>query len=385
MRICIVADTFPKLSETFVLHQVDGLRARGHEVSVLCNERGRAQPPCEVRPRWGRMAPLRPGVDRLPGRLRHRIRRSLDRLDLGFLQRFDVILAHFGYEGARLAVLAGDTGKLPPLVTIYHGHDVATVAHSGAFAIYEGLFRHGALHLAVNDRFRQTLVSAGAPRDRTLTHHMGIDPEGFVFRPRDWSRRPVEILSVCRLTEKKGIAVALDALERLRLIAPELDWRYRIVGDGELAGDLAARAARMHAGDRVAFLGAQPHDRVRQLVAESHLFLLPSVTGSDGDAEGVPVSLMEAMASGAVPVSTRHSGIPELIEDGISGLLAPERDAAALAETLREALAQTGKLAPMADAARKRVEDAFNAPNLIDRLTGRLEEVVRTCGRERAR
>lgn len=372
MRICIVADRFPKLSETFVLHQVEGLQARGHDVSVLCNAGGETAPPCPARRRWDGLAGLRPSIDRLPWRLQHRARRSLDRLDAGYLGGFDVILAHFGYEGARVAALAREAGGLPPLVTIYHGHDVATVAHDGAFALYDDLFRHGALHLPVNDAFRETLIAAGAPRDRTLTHHMGIDPAAFPFHARDWSRRPVEIVSVGRLTEKKGYAHALDALARLG----DLDWRWRIVGDGEEAQALAARTSALAVRDRIVWMGPQPHDRVRALMAEAHLFLLPSVTAANGDAEGVPVSLMEAMASGVVPVSTRHSGIPDLIEDCVSGFLAPERDADRLAATLREAMTRPERLGTMAEAGHSRVLDAFNAGRQIAALEGLLRSAV---------
>lgn len=372
MRICIVADRFPRLSETFVLHQVEGLRARGHDISVLCNAAGGSAAPCPTRRRWNGFAGLQPWVDAMPSRVRHKARQSLDRLDAGYLGGFDVILAHFGYEGARVAALARENEGLPPLVTIYHGHDVATVAHDGAFALYEDLFGHGALHLPVNDAFRRTLIAAGAPADRTVTHHMGIDPVAFPFQTRDWTHRPMEIFSVGRLTEKKGFSVALNALEQL----PDLDWQYRVVGNGEDAQSLMRQAAGLAVRDRINWLGPLPHNRVRALLTEAHLFLLPSVTAANGDAEGVPVSLMEAMASGAVPISTWHSGIPDLIEDGVSGLLAPERDAVRLAERLREAMTRPDRLGPMAEAGRARVLDAFNAGRQIAVLEHLLRAVV---------
>lgn len=388
MRICIVADVFPRLSETFVLHQVEGLEARGHDVEVLCREvQAAADTPNaralrrKARRRWGALSVLEPCVGRMPPRARHKATGLLDRLDAAYLRGFDVALAHFGYEGARMARLKRRAPGSPPLVTIFHGHDVATVWHDGATHLYDELFRVGALHLCVNRRFRDLLIEAGAPEGATRVHRMGVASDDLPFRTRDHAQRPQAILTVARLTEKKGVAYALRALARLRETHPALDWRHRIVGDGALRAELEALRDGLGLDDRVAFLGARPHDEVRRLLAESHVFLLPSVTAADGDAEGVPVSLMEAMASGAIAVSTRHSGIPDLIEDGRTGYLAPERDAEALAEKLARALSPDPGRAALAEAARRDVERSFNLETQLDALEAALGEVARAAPR----
>ncbi|PTE20170.1 colanic acid biosynthesis glycosyltransferase WcaL [Cereibacter changlensis JA139] len=339
MRLCIVVDTYPRLSETFVQAQAEGLAARGHEVEVLCRESGASgqHGPIRIRRWWGLLAALNGPTERLGFGPRHKVRRALDRMEARYLSGFDVVLAHFGYEGARVAAVLSRLEKAPPLVTIYHGHDVATVIRNGAMSLYDQLFRVGALHLPVNAVFRQMLVDAGAPPERTLVHHMGIASGAFASAPRDWNARPLRILSVGRLTEKKGFAVAIAALERLAEDYPDLDWRYEIVGTGALQEPLRAQAESSAVAGRISFLGARPHAEVQRLLAAAHVFLLPSVTAANGDAEGVPVSLMEAMASGALTVSTDHSGIPELIEDGVTGFLAPERDIPALARRLAAA------------------------------------------------
>lgn len=383
MRICIVADVFPRLSETFVVHQVEGLAARGHEVEVLCNDRGDDSGGALrrlARQRWGPLSFLRPAANRAPPRVRHRFQGSLDRLDVTYLRRFDVILANFGYEGARVARIKARVPGLPPLVTVFHGHDVATVAHDGAMFIYDDLFAQGARHLTVNRPFRETLVAAGAPPARTRVHHLGIPLDRPAFTPRNWAERPWRLLSVCRLTEKKGIEHALHALA---CVPPALDWRYRIVGDGELAPALRRLCTDLGLDARVEFLGARPNEEVRHLLAKSHLFLLPSVAAANGDAEGVPVSLMEAMASGAVVVSSVHSGIPELVEDGLGGFLAPERDHRALASRLIRAMEDEPTLAGMARAARHRVETDFSLETQIDRLEEELRTVAADAAPER--
>ncbi|MBS1302166.1 glycosyltransferase [Loktanella sp. SALINAS62] len=369
MRICIVADRFPLLSETFVIAQVKGLSARGHDVEVLCRETDSDWPDgnATVRLHWGKFAALNGPVQKLDTQRRHKAWRIMDRLDTAYLATFDVIIAHFGYEGARTAAVLRRLQQAPPLVTIYHGHDVSTVAHNGDMWIYKELFRTGALHLTVNAPFRAALVAAGAPAERTQVHHMGISPEAFVFEQRDWSARPVHILTVGRLTEKKGIGDAITALERFAVDHPGIDWRHDIIGTGELDAELRQQAAASPVADRITFLGARPHDEVRSRLQAAHIFLLPSVTAANGDAEGVPVSLMEAMSAGALVVSTDHSGIPELITDGHTGFLAPERDTDAIAAKIAAA-ALCADPAQIAQAAAAQVHRAFNTNHQLDAL-----------------
>ncbi len=101
-----------------------------------------------------------------------------------------------------------------------------------------------------------------------------------------------------------------------------------------LRGELEKLSADLGIAERVQFLGSQPHKVVKNWLARAHVFVLPSVTAQNGDVEGIPVALMEAMAAGLTVVSTRHSGIPELIEHGVGGFLSPERDVEALAANL---------------------------------------------------
>jgi colanic acid/amylovoran biosynthesis glycosyltransferase len=128
--------------------------------------------------------------------------------------------------------------------------------------------------------------------------------------------------------------------------------------------------------DRVSFLGPRPHGEVKQRLREADVFLLPSVAGRDGDLEGIPVALMEAMAGGLIAVSTYHSGIPELIEDHKTGFLVPERDVAALAGKLAWIAENPGLCEPIALAARRKVEADFNA----DILNERFAQIVARLG-----
>ncbi len=371
MKVCIAVESFPKLSETFILGQALALAERGVEVSVLTDAvlpfaGDAATLRRATRLRWGALSHLAPGLRRLPARQADRGRLLLD---LAFSRRFagaDAVIAHYGMNGVRLARIGQRRKDFPPILTIFHGFDIGMVQHDGTLNQYEPLFRAPGLLLPVNDVFRRTLLDAGAPPDRTRVHHVGIATDAIPFRSRDWNTPCLRFLSVCRLTEKKGLTHALDALARLKDIGR--DWRYDIIGDGALRPELEAQASRLGLSDRVRFLGGQPHEIVRRHLDDSHVFLQPSVTAANGDVEGIPVALMEAMAAGLIAVATHHSGIPELIADGESGFLAPERDASALATRLQWIIDHPDRLDGIARNARTTVEREFDNARQTDEL-----------------
>jgi len=380
MRVGFVVGEFPLLSETFVVDQMAGLLARGFEVEVVCDRtKGddridrQSEPMATLVARtqhWWRWAGgLSAFVRRLPPRLRYKASTVLDIVFARRLNRCDVIVAHFGQNGERAAALKKWKSLKPPIITIFHGADVAIPSRQAVLATqYAGLIKHGSLNLPVNDFFRRMLLEAGASQANTTVHHMGIDSREVSYRWESWEGSQLIVTTVCRLVEKKGVEFALRALASLTASHPQLDWRYDIVGDGPLRTDLETLAAELGLTARVTFLGSLPHMEVKRRLRMAHLFLLPSVTASDGDMEGIPVALMEAMAAGLIAVSTHHSGIPELIEDGETGLLAPERDVSVLAGKLAWAAEHPQECERIALAARRKVEDDFNADVLNERF-----------------
>jgi colanic acid/amylovoran biosynthesis glycosyltransferase len=198
---------------------------------------------------------------------------------------------------------------------------------------------------------------------------MGVDIEKFPFSRRDSSSITLNILLVGRMTEKKGTEYAIRAMAYVTSAA-----KLTIVGSGQLENSLRALAVELKVESRVCFLGAQPHKKVRALMHETDVFVLPSVTASNGDMEGVPVALMEAMASGVITISSRHSGIPELIDHGVSGFLVNERDSVGLAKVIDEIASGVYNLTEIAANARLKIEARFNsrieAVCLLDELTG---------------
>jgi colanic acid/amylovoran biosynthesis glycosyltransferase len=162
-----------------------------------------------------------------------------------------------------------------------------------------------------------------------------------------------------------------------------VDFRVSLVGDGPLRGELEESCERLGLSGRVSFLGARTQDEVMALLARAHLFAAPSVTGRDGDEEGIPTTLMEAMAVGLPVVATRHAGIPELVEDGVSGLLVGERDVDALAGALRTVLADPRRGVEMGAAGRARVASRFDAAATDARTVDLYRELIYGPGLER--
>ncbi|NIF24604.1 glycosyltransferase [Candidatus Pantoea multigeneris] len=287
----------------------------------------------------------------------------------------DVFLVHFGYAGA-LANKLRELGVLQgKQATVFHGADISRrhilAEHQQD---YQNLFQQSELLLPISRLWEGKLQRMGCPAEKIRVVRMGIEPEKFSYTPRTAFRKPLRIVSVARLTEKKGLDVAVKASEILKAKGGE--FHYTIIGNGDQEGMMREHVARAGLAESVTMPGFKPQEEIRQALSEADIFLLPSKTAADGDMEGIPVALMEAMAAGLPVVSTFHSGIPELIEDGVSGWLVPEDDAEALANTLLH-LSQGGvNVAPVVAAARDKVETEFNQHTAYAELAKLLEELV---------
>ncbi|MBK8161335.1 MAG: glycosyltransferase [Rhodospirillaceae bacterium] len=172
-----------------------------------------------------------------------------------------------------------------------------------------------------------------------------------------------------RFVEKKGYSYSLRALALLRARRPDLSFMLNIVGDGPLRSEIEAEVSALDLHDVVHFHGSLAHSDALALLDKAAIFILPSITSKSGDMEGIPVSLMEAMARSVPVISTRHSGIPELVEDGISGLLTPERDVPALAAAVERLIDQQQLRAEYGHAGRRKVVAQFNRRSLGMRLS----------------
>jgi colanic acid/amylovoran biosynthesis glycosyltransferase len=405
LRIAFFLYEFPALSETFVLNQITGLIDLGHDVTIFA-ERPRpdqvahpdvaayrlAERTCYLdmpEPRLARILQAPRQVRRV--RRRVPLRRVLDLRRYGNEARslrlyywaarlaehdgFDIIHCHFGPRG-RMAGFLREIGAISgKLVTVFHGVDVSAYLRHHP-DIYRHLFGHGDLFLPVSESWRTRLIEHGCDPTRTRVHRMGVDLERFPFRPLSHAAgQPLRVLTIGRMIEKKGIAYGLRAVAELR--ARQAPVRYTVVGDGPERRALEALAGQLELTDIVSFLGWQDQRAVAQLMRKSDVLLAPSVTDAHGDQEGIPVTLMEAMATGMPVVSTRHSGIPELIEDETSGFLAAERDVPGLVNALQRLGQDPGLATRIGRAARARIAVEFDVQLLNRRLISHYEELLK--------
>ena len=423
MRLAVVAPGFPRVSETFVLSHVTGLIDRGHDVTIYGLGPGDdgdgagvrhpavadyglldrlLESPEPPRSRLGRLvggpllaarllgrgpagrralaafSPARLGYDALTMRPVHDA--------VAFARgprRFDAIVCHFATVARRVEAVRRAGVVAGPIVTHYHGVDV-TAGVMKRPRDYRRLLRDGELHLPVSERFARILVDHGTGADRTRVHLTGVDLSLFPFVPRDRAARsPLRVVSVARLVEKKGIDDALAAVRRAVDAGADVD--YTVVGAGPLRDDLERRAAGLDLCGRVRFTGAVVQAEVRRILGESHLLLAPSVVAANGDEEGQPVAIKEAMAAGLPVISTRHAGIPEMIDHGRSGLLADERDPAALAQHLRRLWDDPALGERLAAAARETAERLYDQEAIADELVALLRGAAEGTAPRRGR
>jgi glycosyltransferase involved in cell wall biosynthesis len=212
-----------------------------------------------------------------------------------------------------------------------------------------------------------------------FTHYICVSERAFPF----CARKPIvekvqcgeciELLQVGRFVEKKGHEYTIKALASLKKIFS--NWRMSFVGDGPLLSKCQELAKDLGLDKQILFLGPLPPSRIAALMAQADAFLHHSVTATNGDQEGIPISIMEAMASGLPVISTMHSGIPELVENEVTGFLVPERNLERYTSAL-ERLLECGT--EVGIKARSRVEVHFNLDiqnAVLRQIYGRLSGV----------
>jgi len=270
----------------------------------------------------------------------------------------DLLHVHFGYDAFKMLPLKH---KLKiPMITSFLGIDASKYLRVPEWRKkYQRLFAEGDLFLALGPRMRETLIDAGCPAGKAKVHNLGILVDEFPFRERTLkAREKLMILMGASFREKKGIPYALEAAAILKTHAP---FKLVIAGDGELRPQIERQITALDLSNHVELLGYIAPAAFRVLMEKAHLLILPSITASDGDMEGTPFVLMEALAMGIPVVSTYHADIPEIVKDSVNGYLVSERDAKTLAERLIHLSKHPESWAAMGRAGREHVTKHFNA------------------------
>jgi len=371
-RVAVFSTRFLPYSETFVL---DELRAhRRYQADVFCARRLH-------RDRFDH-----PNVFE-GGRLYEFTRWSpaFDaRLGAG---GYALIHAHFG-TGAVYAVPFARRHNLPLVVT-FHGFDVPLLGSGERLypkywpyaLLGPSVLRHLTLGLCASIELFEMVRELGVPAARLRVHRIGIDVDRFTPGARDDGAEP-SVVMVGRFVPKKGLVYGVRAFaEARRAGAPG---RLTIAGDGPLRPQLEAAVRDEGLTGAVTFAGALPHDAVAALLARADVLLAPSCTTADGDRESGTIVVKEASAAGAVPLGTWHGGLPEIVEDGRTGYLVPERDVGALAARLRELLGDPALRRRLGAAARAKMLAEYDNRERVAALEEAYDAVVRATSAPRA-
>ncbi|MGK7916802.1 MAG: glycosyltransferase [Prochloraceae cyanobacterium] len=402
MKIAFLVWRFPVLSEAFILNQITGLIDRGHEVYIHALN-GHPKGTTKVHPVVEEYSllertyytPERPenrfllalkGIGLLLTNLHKNSLSCLKLLDeakygktsepwkriyraiaLLEAQPYDIIHCQFGTIGPT-ALMFRKAGFLQgKLVTIFRGIDISRHVQEHGENVYDELFAQGDFFLANCEFFRRRAIKVGCDPQKIVVHGSGLDCHKFAFEPRQLpADGRVRIATTGRLVEKKGIEYAIRAIAQVAQVHPNIE--YRIIGDGPLKASLQNLIDELKIGHFVKLLGWKQQQEIIEILETCHLFVAPSVTAADGNQDAPVNTLKEAMAMGMPVISTYHGGIPELVEDDVSGFLVPERDAGAIAQKLIYLIEHPEIWTQMTKAGRDRVEEKYDMNKLNDEL-----------------
>jgi colanic acid/amylovoran biosynthesis glycosyltransferase len=378
--------TFLKPEMLHIYRQVTGLRS--YETFVMTKERLHADrfpfDAIEILPR--------PRINFLARFQKKYIRRmepvfyrgEYDQLS-GVLARrhADLLHVYFGHTGVHLLPFIRNwTG---PTLVSFHGMDIMPRPNEPGYDTrLRELLQALPMVLARSKSLAARLVDLGCDPEKIRINRTAIPLDAFPFRERIVPRGGAwKLVQASRLIEKKGLDDSLRAFAKFRATHPAST--FTIAGDGPMRGQLETLARELEIAEAVTFTGFQSQGQLRLLYESSHIFLHPSRTTGGLDQEGVPNSMLEAMASGLPVVATQHGGIPEAVEDGVSGLLSPESDPEGLRASLLALTSSPARYAAMSSAAARSVRHLFEHGASISALEGFYSELVESHRRKASR
>lgn len=400
--VAVALSRFPTVTETFILREVDEMERQGQPVRLV--PLIRENPPIvhDAAKAWIPRAFYTPYLSPaiVAANVRTLLRRPgryvslLARLIAGTIRRPAIFVrtlgvfpkavlmaerlprdgvrhlhAHYASVPSTVALIISALSDITFSFTV-HAADIQTDRSLLDWKLRETRFVRSIS--AYNKRFLEELYPAEA-RGKIEVIHVGIVPEQFQALPAPNNAEP-KILCVAAHKKYKGLPYLIEACGVLRDEGRRFE--CNVIGHGPMRGELEALIAKLGLGDVVHLVGARPESEVARMMAECDVFVLPSIVAKghkDGEQEGIPVALMEAMASGRPVISTTTAGIPELIDDGVSGLLVPPEDPRALAQALRSLFDDPTRAASMGLNGRDKVQREFSLSTCVAQLLARLD------------
>jgi colanic acid/amylovoran biosynthesis glycosyltransferase len=353
LNILFVVDYFPSLSQIYIVNMITGLIDQGHNVSIFSF-------------RHNKSLSVLPKVQEY-NLLNHVTYQEFPEQ----LPDCDIVFCQFGDLGQRILAMENLSQWLQErkLVVCLRGFDVMGYFNNPS-DVNDELFNKVDLFLPVCDHFKKRLSALGCNPDKIVVHHSAIDCSQFFFkiRTKPYNDR-INLISVGRFVKKKGMSYAIRAIAQIVQKYPRI--HFTLIGDGPERNNLQLLIKKLNLQDTVTLEGWMSQQEIVYLLNRSHIFLLPSITPPNGNEEGIANALKEAMAMGLISIATWHAGTPELIDDGISGFLVPEKKSKELANTIEYVIEHPELWRSIGLSARKKIEDEFE----IEKLACQLEEL----------
>jgi colanic acid/amylovoran biosynthesis glycosyltransferase len=265
-----------------------------------------------------------------------------------------------------------------PVVVSFHGADAGVdMAKPKHLRCLREVFRLADRILCRSESLAQDVRALGCAPEKVAIQRTGIPLESWPFHLRP---EPVDgawhLVQSCRFIAKKGLDATVAAFAEVLKTFPKA--RLTLIGEGPERGNLTRQIDALGIGSQVQFTGFISEDAVRAHMNEAHVFVHPSCTSADGNREGVPNSMLEAMASGLPVVATRHGGIPEAVTEGEAGYLVAEKDAKGLAAAVLMILKDQDLRHRLSEGARRSVETGFDRSSQIRHLEACYKDLMLT-------
>lgn len=395
MRIAFIVEVFPKLSETFILNQLTGLIDDGHEVEIFPSRHileNKIHPKVKKYRLMQRTFPaLPPPRNQWLARLKciEYILRNTDKIEIiskifslkipvvnkidlffrliPFLERdpFDIIHCHFGTMGS-IAVIGRNLGIFKgKLILSFYGYDATR--HGLDSGYYRNIIPYFDVFISISNYLKERIIKLGFPQEKISIIPIGVNPEDFVKQKIPQKQQVIKLLTVVRLVEKKGVYYSIMAFSKIQSANRRLE--YHIIGDGPLFKPLLELIDKLELQNKVFLHGALDQEEVKEYYQSAAIFVLPSITASDGDTEGQGLVLQEAQAMEIPIIATFHNGIPEGVVDCETGFLVPERDISALSEKMTVLIQDRDLGIKMGQRGRDLVLNSFDNRKLVRRIS----------------
>jgi len=366
--LCVVTPYQPSLSETFIRVHLERLPV-----------------PTVMIHGWPPMIEDHAALS-IPRRLTYKLLNAIpgspvpNATTAGYLSAFRriypaAVLAEYGTTGALVTDACRRLGL--PLIVHFHGYDASRHdvlrAHEQA---YKTMFEHACAIICVSKAMHQRLISLGATPQKLHYNPYGVDCESFAHAIPS-SSEPV-FLAVGRFVEKKAPVLTIESFAETHRVFPEA--RLRMIGDGPLL-DLARQTARdLQLSQAIEFLGPQPPEVVQREMRSARCFVQHSIEAPDGDSEGTPVGILEAMASGLPVVSTRHAGIPDVVIEDVTGFLVDEKDVTGMSKHMSRFILEPELAGRMGSVAREHILENFSQEKSLGNLWTIIQNCIQTFG-----